>query len=203
MTSDSKLISFVKSKGFFKKESQNNLRNISNEVYKAQAPSYSTSSYIPMTESQFLGGGCGTIAYKQTKNSFKKPELTSFKPSHVFLFFLLILPVFLISFLKFKVYDKQRKFERFTVKWKASLSSSVSDFFQGEVYSFSLGGLAFLSSDSFEKNFKRNQKVSFYIQNTKLEGFVRWHSGENKSLGIEFTKASRKKAEELLEKLES
>ncbi len=198
-TKNTTLDAFLKSGGFFKKISKENFHNLSTDFYSSEAPDYNEGSYLPMTQAQFLGGGCGTIAYRQTKDSLKRP-FNSFQPVRFFLIsFLLLLPLLLIFFLKSSVFDKRRKFERFSIQWQANLSSSLYHLLQGQIDSFSLGGLAFSCENSFYKNIKENEKVSLLIKNTKLEGLVRWISKEKKTIGIEFTNESRIKAEELLE----
>ena len=74
------LNSVLKSSGAFSKDSIENFHNLPSHLYSQQAPEYNASSYLPMTQTQFLGGGCGTIAYQQMRQSFKKPDANPFKP---------------------------------------------------------------------------------------------------------------------------
>ena len=114
----------------------------------------------------------------------------------------LLLPICLIFLLKRNVYDRRRKFERFSVTWQTNISSSIFHLLKGEIYSFSLGGLAFCCTDSLSKALKKNDKVSLLVEDTKLEGYVCWSSKETHSIGLEFTPQSRAKAENFLDNID-
>ena len=190
------LESKLKSGGLFEADNMGDFRQLAGDFQSlGELPPYEEDVYLELAQVQFLGGGCGTIAYQQRRASFKKPKMSVSKT--LWAFCLLFSPMLLVFLLRRKTGQEGRKYERISVLWPGHLLIEDSSL-KGQITSFSLEGLAFQSCSPQVLRLQKGSSVTIQAKNTRLQAKVCWSSKRLQKIGLQVDSSLRYEMEKLL-----